>query len=204
MSSSLTMALMLGRYKMTCFDYFSNAIESSKRALSDSKMIAVVDAVVDVCVKSINNGGKILLAGNGGSAADSQHIAGELVSRFFFDRKPLPALALTTDTSILTAIGNDYGYEDIFARQLAANGRAGDIFFAYSTSGSSPNIVRALQYAKSSGIITVGLTGARKGSMLEFCDYSIEVDSISTPHIQESHLVIGHAICMMIEAKIFS
>ena len=149
------------------------------------------------------SGKKILLAGNGGSAADSQHIAGELVSRFAFDRPGLAAIALTTDTSILTAIGNDYGYECLFSRQIQALGEDGDIFIAYSTSGKSPNILKAITEAKDRGIYTIGLTGNRKAEMNDICDIILEVPSSDTPKIQEGHLIIGHILCGIIENKIF-
>lgn len=172
--------------------------------LIDSELIQKIEQVANECITSIEGGGKILLAGNGGSAADAQHIAGEFVSRFAFDRPGLPALALTVDTSILTAIGNDYGYENLFSRQIQALGRPGDIFIAYSTSGKSPNILAALNQAKIQGLISVGLTGSRDESpMANLCNYLIEVPSISTPKIQEGHLVIGHILCGLIELGMF-
>jgi D-sedoheptulose 7-phosphate isomerase len=143
------------------------------------------------------------LAGNGGSAADAQHIAGELVSRFAFDRPGLPAVALTTDSSILTAIGNDYGFERLFERQIQANGNSGDVFIGYSTSGKSPNVLRAFEAARLAGIVTVGLTGNRGGPMLDLCDHLLAIPSDSTPKIQEGHLVVGHIICGLIENAMF-
>lgn len=169
----------------------------------DDALLDVMAAVANECVKSLKNGGKILLAGNGGSAADAQHIAGELVSRFAFDRPGLPAIALTTDTSILTAIGNDYGYEKLFERQIQALGNSGDVFVAYSTSGSSKNIVAALKEAKQKGLVTIGVTGNNEGTMNEHCDYVFAVPSKNTPKIQEGHLVIGHTLCGIIENEIF-
>lgn len=154
-------------------------------------------------VDSLRAGGKLMVCGNGGSAADAQHWAGELVSRFHYDRPGLPAIALTTDTSILTAIGNDYGYERLFARQVEALGRPGDVLFAISTSGRSPNILAALKAARERQIVTVGFTGASGGTMREFCDLCLRVPSDSTPRIQEGHEVLGHAICAMVEAAIF-
>ncbi len=151
------------------------------------------------CIHCLRQGGKILLAGNGGSAADAQHIAGELVSRFAFDRPGLSAVALTTDTSILTAIGNDYGYERLFERQVQALGREGDVFIGYSTSGKSPNITRALDEARCKGIITIGFTGNRGGPMHVLCDHLLEIPSGDTPKIQEGHLVLGHILCGLIE-----
>jgi D-sedoheptulose 7-phosphate isomerase len=143
------------------------------------------------------------LAGNGGSAADAQHIAGEFVSRFAFDRPGLASMALTTDTSILKAIGNDYGYEHIFARQMQALGRAGDVFIAYSTSGNSPNIIVALREARARGVVCVGMTGNRGGEMKSLCDYLFEVPSASTPKIQEGHAALGHILCGLVEQVMF-
>ena len=181
----------------------SDAQDIMSLMLADDKLLETVEKVSLVCTASLKNGRKILLAGNGGSAADSQHIAGEFVSRFAFDRPGLPAVALTTDTSIITAIGNDYGYEKLFARQIQALGNSGDIFIAYSTSGKSPNIMLALEEAKSRGVICIGMTGNRKGGMEQLCDYTLEVPSSDTPKIQEGHLVLGHIICGLVENLIF-
>ncbi len=160
-------------------------------------------AAAAACIQSLKNGGKVLLAGNGGSAADAQHIAGELVSRFNFDRPGLAAVALTTDTSILTAIGNDYGYEQLFARQVQALGRAGDIFIAYSTSGKSPNILHALKVARAAGLVCIGFTGSRDAPMPALCHHTLAVPSTETPKIQEGHLVLGHILCGLIERALF-
>ncbi|MCB2082162.1 MAG: D-sedoheptulose 7-phosphate isomerase [Hyphomicrobiales bacterium] len=154
-------------------------------------------------VERLRNDGKILFAGNGGSAADAQHLAGELVSKLCFDRPGLAAIALTTDTSILTAIGNDYGYERLFARQVEALGRSGDVLVAFSTSGRSPNILRGLEAAKEAGMITVGFTGHKGGDMLPLCDYVIQIPSDETPKIQEGHIALGHIICALVERAIF-
>lgn len=159
--------------------------------------------VADICADAYRRGNKILIAGNGGSAADAQHFAGELVSRFFFDRPALPAIALTTDSSILTAIGNDYGYEKLFERQIEAHGCKGDVFIGLSTSGNSGNILKGLIRSKELGLTTIGLTGATGGKMSELCDYLIKVPSVSTPRIQEIHGLIGHTICAFIEEEIF-
>ena len=187
--------------------YIENSFTGTKEVFDliyqDAVIRDQVKRIAEKCVYSLGHGGKILLAGNGGSAADSQHIAGELVSRFEFDRPGLSAIALTTDTSILTAVGNDYGYEKLFSRQLEALGNEGDIFIAYSTSGSSPNILNALKAARTKKIVTVGFTGNRKGSMIEYCDYLLEIPSEHTPRIQEGHLVLGHTICGLIERQIF-
>jgi len=171
--------------------------------LEDDSLFVQVENAAQTCIDSLKSGGKILLAGNGGSAADAQHIAAEFVSRFAFDRPGLPAIALTTDTSILTAIGNDYGYEKLFARQLQSLGRKGDVFIGYSTSGQSPNVLLAFEEAQQRNIKTIGLTGKRDGAMRELCDYLIEVPSLETAKIQEGHLVLGHIICGLVEQAIF-
>ena len=172
-------------------------------ASRDPALVGVIEAVAGRCVAALRAGGKILLAGNGGSAADAQHLAAEFVSRFAYDRPGLSALALTTDTSALTAIGNDYGYEKLFQRQIQAMGRAGDVFFGISTSGRSPNVLAALGEARSLGIVTVGLTGQNEGGMEPLCDYTIHVPSTETPKIQEGHITIGHIICGLVEQAMF-
>lgn len=173
--------------------------------LDNIELVDTISNVVNCCIFALNNKKKIILAGNGGSAADCQHIAGEFVSRFMFDRPGLPAVALTTDTSILTAIGNDYGYEQIFSRQIQSIGNSKDILFAYSTSGKSENIINGLQQAKSQDIITIGLTGTMNNSskMSEYCDHLIRIPSVSTPKIQEGHLIVGHIICGAVEESLF-
>jgi D-sedoheptulose 7-phosphate isomerase len=148
-------------------------------------------------------GNKLLLMGNGGSAADAQHIAAEFVNRFLIDRSPLPALALSTDTSVITSIGNDFGFDRVFEKQIQALGQAGDMLIAISTSGSSPNILRGLQAAKSGGILTLALTGHDGGEMVQWSDYALIVPSTETPLIQETHIVIGHLLCAMVEADLF-
>jgi len=170
---------------------------------NDNTLLSVVQKAADAVTNAMRKGNKLLLAGNGGSAADAQHIAGEFVSRFAFDRPGLPAVALTTDTSILTAIGNDYGYEKLFARQIQALGLPGDIFMCYSTSGTSKNILLALEQAKSLGLTCIGLTGNRGGPMHELCDFVLAIPSSSTPKIQEGHLILGHIICGIVENAIF-
>ncbi len=165
----------------------------------DDELIGRVVAAADACVAALRRGGQLLLAGNGGSAADAQHIAGELVARFLVERPGLAAIALTTDTSVLTAIGNDYGYERLFARQVEALGRQGDVLLAYSTSGRSPNILRALETARGRGLVTIGLTGGRAGAMADWCDHVLAVPSVETPKIQEGHLMLGHILCGLIE-----
>lgn len=182
---------------------FEESLQVVEALVSDQTIVTKLEELARICVDCLDANGKILLAGNGGSAADAQHIAGELVSRFEFDRPGLPAIAMTTDTSILTAIGNDYGYEMLFARQLQALGRKGDVFIAYSTSGNSLNILRALEVAQNMGVTSIGLTGSRKGKMVSICDYVLEVPSSHTPKIQEGHLILGHTLCGLIEQAIF-
>lgn len=170
---------------------------------SSPTVIAAVTRAISLSIETLKRGSKLLFAGNGGSAADCQHMAAEYVSRFNFDRPGLAAVALTVDTSAITAIGNDYGFEQLFARQLEAIGRGGDLLFAYSTSGNSTNIITCVQRARSLGIATVGLTGNQGGKMVELCDVCIEVPSGHTPRIQEAHLVLGHAICGLVETRLF-
>ena len=170
---------------------------------ADQELVSEVSRIASACVAALRNGCKVLFAGNGGSAADAQHLAGELVSRFAYDRPGLPAFALTTDTSVLTAIGNDYGYERVFARQVEAVGMAGDVFFGLSTSGRSPNVLNALDVARSKRLVTVGMTGRGGGHMPGRCDHLLRIPSDVTPRIQEGHIAIGHAICQLIEEALF-
>jgi D-sedoheptulose 7-phosphate isomerase len=188
-------------------DYINAQIDEAQRVISamrvDVKLQTSVAAAAQACIASLKAGGKVLFAGNGGSAADAQHMAGEFVSRFAFDRPGMAAIALTTDTSILTAIGNDYGYEKLFERQVQALGRSGDVLVAYTTSGQSPNILRALEAARSRGIVTVGFTGNRGGPIVELCDHLLAVPSADTPKVQEGHLVLGHILCGLVENAMF-
>jgi D-sedoheptulose 7-phosphate isomerase len=179
------------------------SIEVKRLLLGDSAVRGQILLVAELVIDAYRNGRKTLLAGNGGSAADAQHIAGEFVSRFHFDRPGLPSIALTTDTSILTAIGNDYGYEKVFSRQVQAQGTEGDVFVGISTSGNSTNILQALSACKEKGIRTVGLTGADGGRMAALCDLCIRVPSNETPRIQESHILVGHILCCLVEEAIF-
>lgn len=183
--------------------HFKESLSVHEAMAADGNLVSNLNAACSLCIGAYRNGGKILVAGNGGSAADAQHLAGELVSRFFFDRPPLAAIALTTDSSILTAIGNDYGYEDVFARQVQAHGRAGDVFIAISTSGNSPNILKAIEAAKVLGLVVIGLTGRSGGKMKGLCDVCLCAPSDSTPRIQECHLVIEHSLCSCIEETLF-
>jgi len=184
-------------------DEVAKTLAALERVAEDENLAAEVERIAQVCCSALRAGNKILFAGNGGSAADAQHLAGELVSRFNFDRPGLAAFALTTDTSVLTAVGNDYGYDRVFARQLNAVGTKGDVFFAISTSGRSPSILRALEEGRSKGMITVGLTGKSGGDMPPLCDFCIRIPVAETPKIQEGHIVLGHIICGLIERELF-
>lgn len=170
---------------------------------SDRAYRQSVATVARVFIDALKADRTLLFAGNGGSAADAQHIAGELVSRFNFDRPGLSAIALSTDTSILTSIGNDYGYDRVFARQIEALGRPGDVFMGISTSGNSPNVLAALAAANAKGLVTVGLTGRRGGKMAELCTHILRAPSDSTPRIQECHLATYHLLCGLVEEAIF-
>jgi D-sedoheptulose 7-phosphate isomerase len=170
----------------------------------DSKLHAVLVGAAEETAKALKTGHKLMVAGNGGSAADAQHLVAEFVSRLVKDRPALRAVALTTDSSILTAVGNDYGYECTFARQIEALGQPGDIFLAISTSGNSPNILRALELAHSTGIVTIGLTGSRGGQMLELCDFCLRMPSDLTMKIQEAHLALEHIFCLLVEQMYFA
>ncbi|MCX8012181.1 MAG: D-sedoheptulose 7-phosphate isomerase [Desulfobacterota bacterium] len=161
-----------------------------------------IEQVVKVIIQALRRGNKILLFGNGGSAADAQHIAAELVNRYLFDRNPLPAIALTTDTSILTSISNDLGFEEVFARQLVALGKKDDIAWGITTSGNSLNIIRAFRVAKELGLITVGFTGKGGGAVASLVDYNFNVVSDSTPRIQEAQLTLAHVICELVERRL--
>ncbi len=173
------------------------------RALSaDSRLVAEIERAAETIVAALNSGHKVLFAGNGGSAADAQHLAAELVGRLALERKALPALALTADTSVLTALGNDYGFDRVFARQVEALGAAGDVLVAISTSGRSKNVVAALGAARARGLKTIGLAGEAGGEMAELCDTCLKIPSRETQKIQEGHIVVGHIICGLVEEAI--
>jgi D-sedoheptulose 7-phosphate isomerase len=165
-----------------------------------------IEAMVDIAAaieRSLRGQGKVMLAGNGGSAGDAQHIAAEFVSRLNFDRAPLPGIALTTDSSVLTAVGNDYGYEKVFERQILGIGKSGDIFVAISTSGRSPNILRALEAARSKGIVTVGFSGRDPRDMGPLCELLLRAPSDRTPLIQQMHITGAHIVCGLVENALF-
>ncbi len=185
-------------------DHFARSLAALEAACSDAVFQEAIQEASAAMIKALRAGRKIMFAGNGGSAGDAQHLAGEFVSRLNFDRAPLAGLALTTDTSILTAVGNDYGYEDVFSRQVAGLGQKGDVLVAITTSGNSPNILKAVAAAKVRGILVVGMTGASGGKLARECDICLSVPTDSTPLIQQVYMVAGHAICGNVEVAMFS
>ncbi len=189
--------------RQTILDRLDGTAQLLRTIAADPDLPTLIEQITQACIDTLTRGNKLLLAGNGGSAADAQHIAGEFVSRFYFDRPGLPAIALTTDTSVLTAIGNDYGYEKLFSRQVQALGVKGDLLFAISTSGRSPNILLALGEARERGLTTVGFTGRAGGEMPDLCDYCLRVPADQTPTIQEAHMVIAHTVCALVEQRLF-
>ena len=180
---------------------FEETDKIKKRFLDEnfSRLIAIIKLIAD----SLENGNKVLLFGNGGSAAEAQHLAAEFVNRFLMERPPLPAIALSTDSSILTSISNDYSFSEVFSKQIVALGKEGDIAIGISTSGNSANVIRAIEVAKEMGIETVALTGNDGGDLAKVANYSLIVPSNSTPCIQEVHMAVGHILCEMVEAQIF-
>ena len=189
--------------KTTIINQIEHSIEVKKLLLADQHLINQIEEAAKVIIKAYRNGNKTLIAGNGGSAADAQHIAGELVNKFYFDRPGVASIALTTDTSILTAIGNDYGFDRIFERQIQAQGTKGDVFIGISTSGNSNNIIQALIACKEKGIFSIGLTGEKESKMDSLCDICLKVHSNETPRIQETHILIEHIICCLVEESLF-
>jgi D-sedoheptulose 7-phosphate isomerase len=183
--------------------YFRRSRQALERAEQNPEFVTAVTTIADRIARALREGGKLLLAGNGGSAADAQHIAAEFVGRFIDDRAPLSAIALTTDTSTITALGNDYGFEQVFARQLRANGRPSDVFVAISTSGRSPNIIAALKAARELGIATIGFTRAEPTPMHALCDLVLAAPSEETATIQQIHITAAHAICGLVERELF-
>jgi D-sedoheptulose 7-phosphate isomerase len=184
-------------------DYLAQSRNVIQSAIDDPGFVPMIAMIADRVAGALSGGKKVLLAGNGGSAADAQHIAGELLSRLNYDRAPVAAVALTTDSSVLTAIGNDYGYERLFERQVLALGTPGDVLIAISTSGRSPNVLRALEAARSKGMLTIGFTGKNGGEMLLRCDLCLRAPSGSTPLIQQIHITVGHAVCWLVEERLF-
>ena len=184
-------------------EYLARSRDVVEAALGDASFVATLAAIADRVAAALEAGGKVLFAGNGGSAADAMHLAGEIVGRFYYDRAPAAAVALTADAAIMTAIGNDYGYEHIFERQVLGLGRPGDVLIAMSTSGRSPNILKAVAAARDIGIVAVGFTGSGGGDLAGSCDLCLRVPADSTPLIQQLHMIAGHIVCALVEERLF-
>jgi D-sedoheptulose 7-phosphate isomerase len=185
-------------------DEVQKTVDLMQLILADDALIQTVEGIGAACARAIRNGAKVMFCGNGGSAGDSQHLAAEMVGKLVFDRPGMAGLALTTDTSALTAIGNDFGYEHVFSRQVQALGRPGDVLIGLSTSGGSKNVVNALATAREIGITTVAMTGRKRGPMADLADYWLSVPHGETQKIQEGHIVLGHIFCALVEAEIFA
>ena len=179
------------------------SVEVKNKILEDPGALTNIEKAVEEIEKAFRNGNKVLFCGNGGSAADAQHLAAEFSGKFYIDREPLFAEALHTNASFLTAVANDYSYDEVFTRAIKAMGREGDVLVGISTSGNSKNVVKAMEAAKKKGMVTIGFTGGNGGKMKEVCQYIINVLSSDTPRIQETHILIGHIICEIVENKIF-
>ena len=179
--------------------HFQNSLDALAAALKDAALMDATRTIAAACIAALRGGGKILIAGNGGSAADAQHIAAEIIGRYKRERAAWPAIALTTDTSALTAIANDYGFEHVFARQVEGLGQRGDVFIGMTTSGRSPNVLAALKVARARGLVTVGMTGSAGTAMAAHCDHLLAAPSAETAIIQQIHLLAGHAICDEVE-----
>lgn len=184
-------------------DIISNSIDVKYDILANVEILQNIEEIVSVIVTCFKNDGKVLFCGNGGSASDAQHLAAELSGRFYIDRAPLFAEALHVNTSYITAVSNDYGYEYVYSRLVEAFGRKGDILIGLTTSGNSKNIIRAFENANKIGMVTIAMTGQYGGAIDDFCDYVLDVPSKDTPRIQESHIMIGHIICELVEKKMF-
>ncbi|HLY45675.1 MAG TPA: D-sedoheptulose 7-phosphate isomerase [Stellaceae bacterium] len=184
-------------------EYLARSRDVVEAAIGDAAFVATIAAIVERVATALSAGNKVLLAGNGGSAGDAQHLAGEFLSRLYYDRAPVAAIALTTDSSVLTAIGNDYGYDRVFERQVLGLGRPGDVLIAISTSGCSPNILKAIAAARTIGLVVVGFAGQSGGDMAAQCDLCLRAPSDSTPLIQQLHITAGHIVCGLVEARLF-
>ena len=182
----------------------ASSVESHTRVLKDVNLQENIEKIVKKSIAAFKSDKKMLLCGNGGSASDAQHIAAELSGRFYSDRPPLYAEAIHVNTSYITAVANDYGYESTYSRMVEAAGRDGDIFVGISTSGNSPNVVKAIQKANEIGMLTVGFTGRYGGKMQEICNIMIRIPSDDTPRIQEAHILVGHIVCQLIEEEMFT
>lgn len=179
------------------------SIETKQKIAADSFFVKRIEEVADIIARAFENGHRLYLCGNGGSAADAQHLAAEFTGRFYTDREPLPAEALHVNTSFITAVANDYSYDEIYLRAVKAHGRKGDVLIGLSTSGNSKNVLLAQKEAKERGMLVISFTGETGGKMKDYCDYLFNVPSTDTPRIQESHILIGHIICQLVEEKLF-
>lgn len=188
---------------MTIENIIKSSIDVKERILNDSDLLSKISDVVNMIVESYKKGGKVFFCGNGGSAADAQHLAAELSGRFYFDRPPLAAEALHVNTSYITAVANDYAYDVIFSREVDAFCKEGDVLIGISTSGNSANVLKAFETAKGKGVLTIAMTGESGGKMASISDILINVPSNDTPRIQESHITIGHIICQIVEEELF-
>ncbi len=184
-------------------DIITSSIAVKQQIVADEQMIAAVQACSDLITQTFQKGNRIYFCGNGGSAADAQHLAAEFSGRFYVDRKALPAEALHCNTSYITAVGNDYGYDFVYSRIMDGIGQKGDVLIGLSTSGNSTNIIKAFEVCREKGVITIGLTGATGGKMKALCDHLLNVPSTDTPRIQESHIMLGHIICQLVEEQYF-
>jgi D-sedoheptulose 7-phosphate isomerase len=184
-------------------DIIRSSIDVKQHILSDDKLINTIDEIVAVVIRAFEQGNKVLFCGNGGSAADAQHLAAEFSGRFYSDRDPLPSEALHCNSSYMTAVANDYGYDVVYSRIVKGTGRKGDVLVSLSTSGNSVNIIKAMEVAHELGMINVAFTGETGGKMKSLCDHLINVPSKDTPRIQESHIMVGHIICQLVEQGLF-
>lgn len=181
----------------------SNSIAVKQQILQEPALLKTIEAIVELILSTFKSGHKVFFCGNGGSAADAQHLAAEFSGRFYTDRNPLPSEALHCNTSFITAVANDYGFEQVYSRMIKGIGNSGDVLFGLSTSGNSANIISAFEMCRSMGIHTIGMTGATGGKIKPLSDFLINVPSTDTPRIQESHITIGHIICQLVEEKVF-
>ncbi len=181
----------------------SDSISLKNKVLNSPELLQLTLKITDEIVKCFQNDGKVLFCGNGGSAADAQHLAAEFSGRFYYDRPPLFSEALHVNTSYITAVANDYSYDEIYARLIQAKGKKGDVLIGLSTSGNSNNVVKAFEQARKQGMIVIAMTGETGGKMKDCCDYLVNVPSKDTPRIQEVHMLLGHAICEIVESRIF-
>lgn len=181
----------------------TQSIETKKKILNDPALLKIIEDVASACTTAFCNGNKVLFCGNGGSAADAQHLAAEFSGRFYYDRPPLPSEALHVNTSYLTAVANDYSFDEVYSRIVKGSGKEGDVLIGLSTSGNSKNVIRAFEVANEIGMLTVAFTGESGGNMKNIVDFLINVPSGDTPRIQESHIMLGHAICEIVESSLF-